>query len=648
MNPDKPTENSINDSTEEAKGLETVNEIKDKETQQLTGADLKSYKFYTDRIDRCKLSRSKQREEFDDMTFELDYAQNKRAMNSYLRAKKNDSEVRVVTGMTEKKIDVVINELISLNMQPEVQAFDKEDNEYVELGNDFSDIVFRTNQIERDDDVMRAAFRELATQRAVFVQEFWNKRRVGFNSIERPEKRLVSALKVFLGDIYLPAYRLDDQPYIVRYNRMSYEECRTMWFSNPNWKYVRPGMPQANQAYPFRMYDVGKNEVELIEYISACDNEYQVLINGAMMFSPRQPLPWKHYGYDMSCAVTKEMDTDFFYGKPLTASAKVLQSMSDEMIRLMIRKWQQAIEPPTGVKNGKILSKDVWNPGTMAQGIKADDFSILINHNGLTPGEFQFYDLISKKTEEFIGIPNQLQGQSPSKRTTATEIMEVKKQAIRNLGIITAQAIKLKRDMTYLRIYTVMEKMTKPIGKKKNKLTDTIENTYRKFSVKEAQFDDGSRGKKIIQFSNQDMSPEEQQLAYDYEEEQTKLGNPLRITTINVEKLKDIELNWYVNIVPKEQEGSALEKAMFTDQLAQAASISQLVQRPLNADRIIESYERKWRVKDFFSKQQLAGPAGGMGAGGGIEQPNGGSPGQQMANGQQLQSPSLNQMAQME
>ena len=42
MNPDKPTENSINDSTEEAKGLETVQEIKDKETQQLTGADLRA------------------------------------------------------------------------------------------------------------------------------------------------------------------------------------------------------------------------------------------------------------------------------------------------------------------------------------------------------------------------------------------------------------------------------------------------------------------------------------------------------------------------------------------------------------------------------------------------------------------------------
>ena len=73
---------------------------------------------------------------------------------------------------------------------------EEDDIELLEVGNEFTDIVRRTNEIEHDEDKMNEAYREMLTQRAVFVQELYTERVVrdkirsksGYYKIRRCEK----------------------------------------------------------------------------------------------------------------------------------------------------------------------------------------------------------------------------------------------------------------------------------------------------------------------------------------------------------------------------------------------------------------------------------------------------------------------------
>ena len=91
---------------------------------------------------------------------------------------------------------------------------------------------------------------------------------------------------------------------------------------------------------------------------------------------------------------------------------------------------------------------------------------------------------------------------------------------------------------------------------------------------------------------------------------------------MNVEKLRQIPYIWQNIVQQTEKEGTSLQRLMFTDKLNQAVSISQITGRPLNPDKIIDSFERIWKVKDMF----LATP-----------------PAQQLSNEGQPQSPIVNE-----
>jgi hypothetical protein len=583
-----------------------------------------AYGFYLRKFENARRQRHQNREELDDLNLETDYILNKRAANSYLPPKKNDDEVRIVTGTTEKKIEVIYNELVGMNVQPEAQVFDKDDNELRGLGQDFMDIVTRTNQIERDDDFWGAFVFELITQRAAFIEEtdeyvsYYNR---GKSSIfdgsikkekrkpvifHRARKRLLTSLQVFLGDMNIPAYRFQEQPYILKYVRRTYDEAKTIYGKWANWSKIVKGNPGSNSPYGYRMYKIEGEEVEEIHYLDPSNDEYQIMINGVLMFDEPAPLFYtvtEDRRYPMTMKVLKGMGSDFAYGKPLTASAKTLQGLNSETIRLLIRKFRQAIEPPMASKGRKIYSKDIWTAGAVTYGLSASDFEILNKNNqGITNSEFSLYDLVERKTEEFIGASNTAQGMKEGGTQTATEIINQQKQFIKQLGLSVLALMAAKRDATYLRIYNLLENFVNPIERQIDSTGKELVDIYDKFTIMDAQFENGKRGKKIVQFVDKPVTQDQMSEVYQYEQEQEAMGQPTRIRFINVKMLQEIPSFWYITCAPRERDGSALSKVMFSDKLKQAVDISTVTQRPLNADKIIDEYEFTWQIKDMFKK----------------------------------------------
>ena len=595
-----------------------------------------SYNFYIERAESARVQRERVYTEFDDLQYERDYMLNEQARNSYLRKKRNDDEVRINTGTTEKKIETVQNELLAMNLQPEILAFDEHDNEIVELGRDMADIVRRTNEIERDEDFWIDAIQELLSQRSVFVEEIWidktvkDKRRrrreenifesdiLDLNStyrIQRPEKRLLSGLQMYLGDVSLPAYRYQEQPYLVKYNRRIFDEARAIYGTWSEWDKVKPGRgidTWYDGVFKWRfMSNLQDNEVEELHYISYPDDEYQIILNGVMMLKPGTPVPWEHEGYSSTMVGLKPLSRTFAYSKPLTASAKTLQALDNETIRLLIRKFRQALEPPMGTKEGKIYSKDIWAAGAITQGVKKGTFEKLIDHTGVTNSEMEMYKLIGNKTEEFIGASDVLQGISQDKKT-AREVLNQQRQGIKQLGHAVLATMRLKRELTYLRLYNILQNYTPPVRRRVNPLTQKIEDVYRKFTIMDAEFENGKMGKKIVQFMDRDLVPEEEDAIFRFSKQQERAGKPIRIKTLNVKRLREIRTTWFVAVNQREKEGSELQKIMFQDKIGQAVQIAQIAGRPLNGDKIIDDFERTWQTRDLFQRQAPVNPTAAL------------------------------------
>jgi hypothetical protein len=531
----------------------TQKEIDDKQFLLYSGEEMLAYKAFIDKFEDAKRQRQSPSRFFDDMNYDADFQFNLDSANSYLRAKKNDDEVRIATGMVEKKIEAVENELLSMNLQAEIHAFDQEDQELNDLGSVFTDLIRRTNEVEKDEDFWIEAIQELLTQRAVFIEELYvpiqlkDKRKRG-NQIKesirfkkQAQKRLVSGLKVFLGDISIPAYLFNQQPFIVKYDRVSYSEAKSIFGQNPRWRFVKPGVSINTEwfggIFNYRFANLKDDEVEILTYASYPDDEYQQIVNGVMMEKIGAKLPWEYEGYNMVMVVLKPMSRNFAYGKPLTASAKTLQALDNETIRNLIRKFRQAIEPPLAVPNrGKIFSRDIFNPASIAYGLKAGDFERLIDHQGVTAGEMTMYDLINKKTEEFIGVSNITQGLAERQQLTATQTIEMQRQAIKMLGLAVLAYMRLKRDVSFLRLNNFLENYTISEGKVFDPIENAVKDAYRRFTIKDSEFENQQKGTRNVIFQNRNLNQEEERQIFDFEEEQAKRGQPVRIVSVNVEK----------------------------------------------------------------------------------------------------------------
>lgn len=564
--------------------------------------------FITHRLDMARNVRMQQRREFDDMTYEQDYTNNQLVAHSYLRRKKNDDEVRVNTGTTEKKIELMLNELSSMNFQPEVRAFDDDDLEVTGIGDDFADIIKRTDEIERDSDIWEEAYLELLTQRALFMEEVYETlpramlrtgKKARFNERKYAQKRLLSGLNVFLGDVTIPAARFQEQPYVVKYDRMLYDEAERLYGDLEKFKFVRPGMPMSNSyglVFKYRFGNLKDLEVEVITYMSAADNEYQVIINGVMMYEPGTELPWNHGGYNMTMVVVKPVSRFFAYGKQPLASAKFLQGLGDETFRNLIRKMRQAIEPPIGVKSGRVFSKDIWSPAAVTQGIAKTDFDRLIDHDGVTQSEFNMLQTIFKKVDEFIGPYGAANNPGEGGSVTATQIIEQQKQSMKMLGRAMIGVMTAKREMAYLRLWNIFDNYFKKEGGK-----------YRSFTIDMARIEGNRFGKKIIAFADEELSEDELTQVEEMENDLERQGKTVRYKQINVKMLQDYPLSWYVVVSSQQRESGSLDKVLYQDQLAQAAQISQITGRPLNPDKVIEGFERTWKTKLFEKEAPKSG-----------------------------------------
>ena len=605
-------------------------EIK-KEQYQLTAEEALQYGLIVDRIIKARNQRETPSDYFDGLTYEQAYLSNKRAAMSYLQPKKNDDEVRINTGTTEKRIELVLNELLALNLEEEIETFDKDDNPLVGVSDVFTDLVKRTEQIEHAKDKDITIYQELLTQPSVFVEEMWVKQidhsdKKKLSDSYKCERRLLQGVQMYLGDISMPDTRFNEQPYLIKYARMSYSEAEYLFkdLDPVKWGHIVAGSYNALGSANSNLYRKGsleQNEIEAFWYMSWPDNEIQILVNGIPFLKVGEKytnIYGNFRGYHITMVSLKPYGGDSAYGKPLTQSAKTLQALDNETIRNLIRKFRQALEPPIGVVGKHMLSRDIWNPGSIVKGVKKDDFEKLIDHSGVTRSEMAMFDLIEKKTNEFIGT-SQSEPLQNKTQVTATELTLAQKNAVKMLGLSVLSVMRLKERLALLRVRNLLIHYTEPVNKQIDPITGMMRDMYARFTLRDTELTGGRTGDKIIQLSDYSLNDEQKQGLFQQEEQLRKQGRNVEFKILNVDKLKNLELYFYANVVSKPKESSDLDKTLIQEKINQGVAISNITGRRMNADKLIKGFERAWREHDLFEKdvKQIAQEVGATSTGSG-------------------------------
>lgn len=590
--------------------MEAKEELKNKTGYVLTKEERKQYGLIAENISHARNQREQARDEWDGLSYEEVYLANKRASTTYLTPKHNDEEVRINTGTTEKRIELVVNELLGMNLEAEILAFDKNDNLLQETSEVFTDVVRRTNEMEESEDKDIYRYIELLTQPSLFFEELWITKPIAgrINGKKRCENRMVQGPQIYLGDINIPEVNFNDQPFIVKYERMGQSLAKRLLRPlNPDRfdDHVKPGRYETliGDYKIYREWAMEKSDIEAYWYMSYPDNEIQCMVGGIPMLdvgTKYTDVFGDYGGYHIGMVGLKPYSYDFAYSKPLTQSAKTLQALDNETIRNLIRKFRQALEPPLGVPEGKVYDRSIWEPGAMAQGVRAKDFERLIDHNGVTDSEMQMFKLLEEKTNEFIGVMPQQPLQTGS--VTATELMEAQKMAVKMLGMAVLGAIRMKKKMTNLRIKNILMNYTKAVGKKVDPISKELNEVYAKFTISDARLGD-EMGTKTIEFSNKRMSGEEKDSLFAEEERASNEGKPFLKKLIDVDTIKNMDMNFFVSVSAKQKESSQLDKAMLNDMLGGVAAVFKLTGRMPDANKLTQRFERVHKEKGLFAKE---------------------------------------------
>jgi hypothetical protein len=564
------------------------------------------------RLKDAQTTRDRLWPEFNDKSYLTYYEENEKISNTYVEAKRNDDDVKLASGTIESKLNTLLSHIDNLNLTPEVLAFDKDDEMLRDLGTAFTDILDRVAEHDGgtdggDQEKRPLRQKELLKQGTVFIQDKWcTKKRAqkvlkkkfdgkfNFNAwdtawkthYEGPERVLLYGPNVYLGDI--TQFAMEDQPYIFTVETMSYDVAKTLFGSFENWTYVKAGRIPASAANTasgtaggrtifdgkFRLTRLNDTQVEVIKYQDPVRDEFQIMINGIMMLPIGFPLSAVTPGGKINVVkqVLFPINPQFAYGKSFVSSGDVyaLSKQLDEMLRLFVLKTRKSVTPPYINVSGKIISRRVLAPGNISQGIPPGALQpIGTESQGVTQGEYQIYKEILERIESSTVGPA-FQGQYGGSNTTATEVIEVQRQARLSLGVMITGCTLLEVKLTYLRLPIVIANYFDPIEEIMGE--DGVAKKKYKTLSKEANIEGAGNGIRRIIPTDGERPTKVDVRSLEIQDEDAD-GYPSQRIYLDVKALRNFEVRWRVVVKPQERDKSAYEKLMFREVFADAVAL---------------------------------------------------------------------------
>jgi len=316
-------------------------------------------------------------------------------------------------------------------------------------------------------------------------------------------------------------------------------------------------------------------------YQSEPYNEYQVMLNGVMMFDLQEEngvvtgFPLTYFSPSGKYTIAKgdnETIPFFTYGKSTPSKNQVKEETINELLRLMVYKMRQSAKPPVGNNSDKVLQSNVWDPGVVTPDIRKDDLSILTPNAGITGADFSFYQLIQQSISE-SSVSQSVEGTNQNE-LTATQYLDQKRENLKKLGLSIDNTINFLREIYWMRLYNEISYFNK---KKKTYSPDDDEfvEAYQSFVVDENI--DGAKGKLEVNLVDDNTGRSGNDFMKGLANLEDESETPKRIMFVKPDYIQNLMKNLknkiYIDVVAEpEGQGQQLLSSLF-NLLAQYANI---------------------------------------------------------------------------
>ena len=579
------------------------------------------------KLDYAREKRNQPFTEFDGMTYDQYWKQNEILANTELQPKTDISDVQYQSGTLRTKLFSIVSSLISLNLQPEVGAYNENDIIDTTTGQALEEVINKTSSLEKDEEKRILRYYELIKQGDVYLEEIWDDRDIiekepikgykgEFRNIKikskvkkqtgRPVRNIISGLSIYLGD--LTKYNMDDQPYIFIVQYKQYDEAKKIYGQFENFKYVKktltPFSGSSDSALinnQWRLDSQMKDGmVEIIKYQDKPNCEYQTILNGVPMLPIGFPFPWGYEEYNIVQQHYRPIRADFAYGKSFVFENKNPIQLLDEMKRLGFLKTYQSFLVPLLNISGRVVSSKVLLPGKITMGIPPNTLQPIIPNigQGVTNAEFNMIQEIQNEidaqtvSQTFTGTPERGQ-------VLATQIVEIQRQARIMLGITIAAVTLLEEKLGYLRLQNVIQNWFNPLDQVVDTARHILENKYR-ITTTERVIEGKGVGLSII-YPKETLPPSEAISIWEKDLEEN-LQIPTKITVIDPKALKMAKYTWLIRVTPKEKKTSEMSKLLFNQMITEGTNLG----LPFDPTYIQEQFAEIWEQNPnrLYAKNQ--------------------------------------------
>lgn len=552
------------------------------------------------RLSNARDSRDQIRVEFDGMTYVQYCEENRKLSNSYIAPKQNREDTNYQSGTIRNKMLAILASVNNLDLTGDINVFNKDDVQMANFGQALEDINWKTEELDNDEEKKLLRQYTMMEQGTVFVNEDWIEKmgvRKDFTKpfdgkdakwtkklekvFEGASREIIQNEKVYLGDI--TQFEMENQPYIFTVEIMPYSVAEQIYGEWDRWKYVDkrrkrflPDDAGENTLYNsnWTLSQIQDDQVEVVKYQDKPNNEYQIILNSIPMLPIGFPMPWKHGKYSLVKQVFSIISSHFAYGKSFPAVSRLQVAVWDEMLKLMVLKTQKSFKPPIGNLTGRVLSSRIMMPGVVSHGIDPDQIKLMDpdGSKGLTNAEASALEIIKSNIDSLTVNPT-FAGQNPSGSPTATQIIEVQRQAKMVIGLVIFVCASLEKKLTELRMMNILEKWFDPTDEVIDEIRGVMVQRFRSFTRK-APVTKAGMGQRITKVTNEPHS------AYALFQEEEKIteetGIPTRITEMNPDVIKASKYQLYVSVIPREKLSSPTSKLLFREMMADI----QLFERP--------------------------------------------------------------------
>lgn len=600
------------------------------EAKKFDGEDLKpvyseAEEYYArktlSQLTQMQNDRDQRRPQFDDLTY-LEWDDRAiKADISYIPPAKNKGDTRIVTGMTREKDSTLLSTTLSYDFEPNLTAYDLDDRIIDEIGENLEDLVRKSRQMEDYDSKRPLFYRGIISRGTYYAMELyvekWDYEKElpksyvkgqvsGVEWVERIKKAYegcevtpIDPKKVYLSN--MKEFFIQNQDAVAIVERVSYENAYETFNTWERWKNVPKKFANAGSSATaeadsvwspyWSVTEIEEGEVEKITFMKKKTNELQIFLNGVMMLpvvmlgkdSRAMPIV---SGFPLTCIspsgdypIAKgdyEPVDGFAISKGQPSKMRVDQEVQDELLKMMILKTKQSFQPTWVNNSGKVLSRANFMPAVVNQDIKKGSVYPLMETDGVTSGEFSFYQLI-KEQMEAKSTTAQYEGQDTA-NMTATQVLENKKQQAMRLGLALDGIIRFERDLTMLRLRNILTHWTKVQDQKMDDIRGSVIDVYRTITVEKGTSGRANSSRKMIKFTKDVGSMKKNPLyGEEIQEMEAKTKKQTGVDTnyvfIDPEILRNLKATWYCTVVPNDKKDDTLSRMMFIQNIREAIEI---------------------------------------------------------------------------